>query len=54
MPADSSADYAELGAVLNGFSLSENGELAAAIERTGQAADGTFMSIGEMVRGPQA
>ena len=36
--------------MLNGFSLSENGELAAAIERTGQAADGTFMSIGEMVR----
>ncbi|PWN42358.1 hypothetical protein IE81DRAFT_323510 [Ceraceosorus guamensis] len=47
---ESSSDYAELGAVLNGFSLGESGDLAVAIERTGQAADGTFMSIGEMLQ----
>lgn len=47
---ESSSDYAELGAVLNGFSLSESGLLANAIERTGQAADSTFMAIGSMLQ----
>lgn len=47
---EASGDYAELGAVLNGFSLSENGALASAIERTGQAADSTFMAIGAMLQ----
>lgn len=50
MFAESSSDYAELGAVLNGFSLSESGLLASAIERTGQAADSTFMAIGSMLQ----
>jgi hypothetical protein len=35
---------------LNGFSLSESGLLANAIERTGQAADSTFMAIGSMLQ----
>lgn len=48
--SESSSDYAELGAVLNGFSLSESGLLAGAIERTGQAADSTFMAIGSMLQ----
>ncbi|UZJ53161.1 hypothetical protein CBS101457_002481 [Exobasidium rhododendri] len=47
---ESASDYAELGAVLNGFSLSESGLLANAIERTGQAADSTFMAIGSMLQ----
>lgn len=50
LAAESSSDYAELGAVLNGFSLSESGLLANAIERTGQAADSTFMAIGSMLQ----
>lgn len=47
---DASGDFAELGAVLNGFSLSESGQLATAIERTGQASDSTFMSIGGLLQ----
>lgn len=35
--------------MLNGFSLSESGALSSAIERTGQAADSTFMATGQMV-----
>lgn len=35
---------------MNGFSLSESGPLANAIERTGQAADSTFMAIGSMLQ----
>jgi hypothetical protein len=46
---EASSDYAELGAVLNEFSLSESGSLANAIERTGQSADATFMAIGNML-----
>ncbi|KAF8582732.1 hypothetical protein K439DRAFT_1391263 [Ramaria rubella] len=39
-----STDHADLGGILNGFSLSENGALAASIEKTGQAIDATYMS----------
>ncbi|KAH9989824.1 hypothetical protein BJV77DRAFT_1061114 [Russula vinacea] len=42
--ADYSQDHMELGAIWNGFSLNESGELAAAIEKTGQAIDTTYMS----------
>lgn len=48
--ADSSGDFAELGVVLNSFSLSESGQLATAIERTGQAADSTCLSIGGLLQ----
>lgn len=41
----------ELGAIWNGFSLNESGELAAAIEKTGQAIDGTYMSTTRLVSG---
>jgi hypothetical protein len=39
----------ELGAVWNGFSLNESGELAAAIEKTGQAIDSTYMTTVRLV-----
>jgi len=39
----------ELGAIWNGFSLNESGELAAAIEKTGQAIDGTYMTTTRLV-----
>ncbi|CAO3643279.1 unnamed protein product [Cunninghamella blakesleeana] len=42
-------DYAELGAVYNGFSLNEEGELANAIEKIGQAVDASYSNTGEMV-----
>ena len=42
-------DNAELGAALNGFSLSEQGHLAAAIEKTGQAIDATYMNTNRLV-----
>ena len=45
-----SQDHAELGAILNGFSLSEQGQLAVAIEKTGQAVDTTYMSTTKLVR----
>ncbi|CAO1633007.1 unnamed protein product [Parajaminaea phylloscopi] len=48
--ADSSGDFAELGVVLNSFSLSETGQLATAIERTGQASDSTCLSIGGLLQ----
>lgn len=47
---DAAGDFAELGAVLNGFSLSEQGQLATAIEKSGQASDSTFMSIGGLLQ----
>lgn len=47
---DAAADFAELGAVLNGFSLSEQGQLATAIEKSGQASDSTFMSISGLLQ----
>ncbi len=43
------ADSAELGMVLNGFSLSEVGDLANALEKIGQAADANFVATGHMV-----
>lgn len=46
---DYSQDHAELGAALNGFSLNETGPLASAIEKTGQAVDGTYMLTTRMV-----
>lgn len=43
-------DYNELGARYNGFSLSESGSLASAIEKTGQAVDNTYIATGELGR----
>ncbi|KIO26517.1 hypothetical protein M407DRAFT_74359 [Tulasnella calospora MUT 4182] len=37
-------EHAELGAVLNAFSLSETGSLQAALEKTGQAVDASYMA----------
>ncbi|PWY98142.1 hypothetical protein BCV70DRAFT_202313 [Testicularia cyperi] len=47
---EASTDYAELGAILNGFSLTESGQLATAIERTGQAADSAYIATGQMLK----
>lgn len=44
-----SADHADLGAILNALSLSENGHLATSIEKTGQAIDATYMSTVRLV-----
>ncbi|KII85816.1 hypothetical protein PLICRDRAFT_115010 [Plicaturopsis crispa FD-325 SS-3] len=43
-------DHSHLGAALNGFSLSETGHLSAAIEKTGQAADTTYISTTRLVQ----
>lgn len=43
-------DHADLGAVLNGFSLNEQGPLSGALEKTGQAIDATYVSTTKMVR----
>ncbi|PVG03144.1 hypothetical protein CPB86DRAFT_749228 [Serendipita vermifera] len=48
--ADYSQDNAELGAILNGFSLLETGVLATAVERTGQAVDTTYMSTARLLQ----
>lgn len=42
-------DYAELGAVYNGFSLNETGAVANAIEKIGQAVDASYTETGQMV-----
>ncbi|KAI9470999.1 MAG: hypothetical protein EXX96DRAFT_586476 [Benjaminiella poitrasii] len=42
-------DYAELGAVYNGFSLNETGTVANAIEKIGQAVDASYTETGKMV-----
>ncbi|KAG1054514.1 hypothetical protein G6F43_003480 [Rhizopus delemar] len=42
-------DYAELGAVYNGFSLNESGAVANAIEKIGQAVDAGYTETGQMV-----
>ena len=42
-------DNSELGAVINGFSLSESGQLATALEKTGQAIDATYISTTRLV-----
>ena len=46
---DYSQDHMELGAIWNGFSLNESGELAAAVEKTGQAIDTTYMTTTRLV-----
>ncbi|KAG6868415.1 hypothetical protein C0993_003359 [Termitomyces sp. T159_Od127] len=43
-------DHADLGAALNGFSLNERDALAAAIEKTGQASDATYMSTSKLLQ----
>ncbi|KAH9993693.1 hypothetical protein BJV74DRAFT_832657 [Russula compacta] len=48
--SDYSHDHMELGAVWNGFSLNESGELAAAIEKTGQAIDSTYMATTRLLQ----
>ncbi|KAL9713774.1 Sorting nexin, cytoplasm-to-vacuole targeting pathway/endosomal sorting [Leucoagaricus gongylophorus] len=47
---DYAQDHADLGAALNGFSLNETGALASAIEKTGQAADATYMSTTKLLQ----
>ncbi|CAO3591117.1 unnamed protein product [Absidia cylindrospora] len=42
-------DYAELGAVYNGFSLNEEGEVVNAIEKIGQVVDTSYSNTGKMV-----
>ncbi|KAI7902476.1 uncharacterized protein BX663DRAFT_511192 [Cokeromyces recurvatus] len=42
-------DYAELGAVYNGFSLNETSTVANAIEKIGQAVDASYTETGKMV-----
>lgn len=42
-------DYAELGAVYNGFSLNEEGAVANAIEKIGQAVDSSYTETTQMV-----
>ncbi|KAF8972655.1 hypothetical protein BDZ97DRAFT_1782088 [Flammula alnicola] len=48
--SDYSQDHADLGAVLNGFSLNERDELSGAIEKTGQAVDATYMSTTKLLQ----
>ncbi|KAF9045711.1 hypothetical protein BDZ89DRAFT_1089594 [Hymenopellis radicata] len=48
--SDDAQDHSELGAALNGFSLNESDELAAAIEKTGQAVDSTYMSTTKLTQ----
>lgn len=43
-------DYAELGAVYNGFSLNETKHVARAIERMGQTVDEAYTETGQLVR----
>lgn len=50
--AEYAHDHSDLGAVLNGFSLNEEGQLAAAVEKTGQAIDATYISTTQLV-GPR-
>lgn len=48
--SDYAQDHQELGATLNGFSLNEEGPLSAAVEKTGQAVDATFMSTTRLLQ----
>lgn len=48
--ADYAQDHADLGAALNGFSLNEGNQLAAAIEKTGQAVDTTYVSTTKLLQ----
>ncbi|KAG9014381.1 Sorting nexin, cytoplasm-to-vacuole targeting pathway/endosomal sorting [Tulasnella sp. JGI-2019a] len=43
-------DHAELGAVINGFSLSQSGSLQPALEKTGQAIDATYISTTKLLQ----
>ncbi|KAG8851515.1 Sorting nexin, cytoplasm-to-vacuole targeting pathway/endosomal sorting [Tulasnella sp. 330] len=43
-------DHAELGAVINGFSLSQTGSLQPALEKTGQAIDATYISTTKLLQ----
>ncbi|KAI9281395.1 hypothetical protein BC943DRAFT_282404 [Umbelopsis sp. AD052] len=47
-------DYAELGAVYNGFSLNETGQLANAIEKVGQAVDSSYTMTGQLISSLEA
>jgi sorting nexin-41/42 len=52
---DLSKDYEALGGAYNAFSLNESGgSLPLAIERVGQACDGTYLSLQELVPPPDA
>ncbi|CAG8715469.1 8438_t:CDS:2, partial [Cetraspora pellucida] len=51
---DFSNDYAELGAIYNGFSLNESGDLANAIEKVGQAVDSTYVATGKLTAALEA
>ncbi|KAG5458948.1 MAG: hypothetical protein BJ554DRAFT_736, partial [Olpidium bornovanus] len=51
---DLANDYSELGALYNGFSLNESGNLAAAIEKVGQAVDSSYMSTSSAVTSLEA
>lgn len=42
-------DLSELGAVWNGFSLVENGELGLAVEKVGQAVDQEYLATAALV-----
>ncbi|KAJ8522716.1 hypothetical protein ONZ45_g730 [Pleurotus djamor] len=48
--SDYAQDHADLGAALNGFSLNESGQLAIAVEKTGQAVDATYMSTTRLLQ----
>jgi len=48
--AEYSQDHMELGAIWNGFSLNESGELATAIEKTGQAVDATYVTTTRLLQ----
>lgn len=48
--SEHATDMSELGAQWNGFSLSEKGELATAIEKVGQAVDTDYLSTTEMLK----
>ncbi|VDB88578.1 unnamed protein product [Peniophora sp. CBMAI 1063] len=43
-------DHMDLGAAWNGFSLNETGQLATAIEKSGQAIDATYMSTARLMQ----
>lgn len=47
---DYAQDHADLGAVLNGFSLNESDELSSAIEKTGQAVDVGYVSTTKLLQ----
>lgn len=47
--SDMAADYSELGARFNAFSLEENGPLASAIEKVGQAIDNNYLTTEVLV-----